>query len=110
MAGRLPAPKMLTGSCVISGFTRGGGDQGELGFISGGEDQGELKTEIAKHTEQLLWEACGRWGDMEPTHQPPQHSLHRGRAGADLPINGGFKHLATRSSNLGLFYPASLLR
>ena len=30
---------------------------------------------------------------MEPTHQPPQHSLHRGGAGADLPINGGFKHL-----------------
>lgn len=30
---------------------------------------------------------------MEPTDQPPQHSLHRGGAGADLPINGGFKHL-----------------
>ena len=93
MAVRLPDPKMLTGSCVISGFTRGGGDQGELSFICGGGDGGELKTEIAKHTEQLLREACGRWGDMEPTHQPPRRSLHRGGAGAALPIHGGFKHL-----------------
>lgn len=83
MAGRLPAPKMLTGSCVSSSFIRGGGD-----------GWGELETEMAKRTERLSREACGRWGDMEPTHQPPRHSLHRGRAGADLPINGGFKHLS----------------
>lgn len=52
-----------------------------------------LKTEIAKYTERLLREARGRWDDTEPTHQPPRCSLHRGEAGADLPINGGFKHL-----------------
>lgn len=80
MAGRLPAPKMLTGSGVSSSFTRGGGD--------GGNSRRKLQSAQSN--------CCRRHVDngvTEPTHQPPRRSLHRGRAGADLPINGGFKHL-----------------
>lgn len=71
---------MLTGSCVISGFTCGGGD-------GGGDSRPRLQNTQSN--------CCGRHVDdgMTGQHAATRCSLHRDRGRADLPINGGFSIL-----------------
>ena len=70
MAGRLPAPKMLTGSCVISGFTRGGGDQGNSALYVGVRIRGNSRRRL----QSTQSNCCGRHMDDGVTWS--QHTSH----------------------------------